>query len=1137
MHQKTGRFMRFICLFILLCGFGRNLQATEIREANAGLIDLRTWTADDSLRIYGEWRFFPDQLLLPKDFHKAIEQPGPIFLKPGTRFPDKISYGTYLLQVESPCRNCRIHFALPQVYVAGKIFVFDDKPADAIQPLFELGAVSPASATEIPQLSTTLTPSFEVKESGRFYVLAQVSNFHFYWGGLWQPPMFFIKEPTFPAGEFLSSTFLLGLLLFCMVHSTSLFLRRREDAAGRELALFSIVMLVRAAVFAFAWRFALMHSLIMWELLWDFLYVSLACASFLFYRFTAACFLDEASARVQRVLGGMAALQIAIFLLIPVASAEHPVSILYGFTALCETCSLVIIVKALRRQKEGSLLALIGITGLLVSGITSLLWKWGHTNFSAMGVEIGTAIFMICQTQIVAKRAASAFRRTQQLSRELVDKDRARTLFFHNISHELRTPLHGILGFLNVILKGQYGPIGDRLRDQLLKIIHLTNNLKDQVNSILDLARSKRGELNLLVQKFPLNLISCRVQEIIDGLRLKHPRVQFNLHQHLNQEQIFAHDAEKILIILRNLLGNAFKFSRAEAMNQVTLRLEQDREGLCITVSDTGIGFEPEQIPLIFKEFSQLEAGARRSYEGAGLGLSIVKELLELMQGRIEVQSAPALGSTFKVWIPEALESSGKLAAAPDKVHAIVPKALAPVILHPQTLEHPERFLVLVIDDNALNCEVIQDLLRMDGYRVLVAHGGRSGIRLIEAEHPHLVLLDLMMPEVSGEDVIRHLKAEEGLRDIPVILITARATEEDRLSGLDLGADDYLAKPLVPDELRLRVRNILSRDDINRQLATQEYQDKMSQLGEVIGDLAREWQSLHAGIAPELMEADDRVARAARLLPLAAMQKNILVKHLQQRLSGRPVQGLLDILPQPDAKHPATRELQDLRLTLATMPLPVEQAREIWRSIGQLPEDSIGAVAEIVHLCQSYLQLVDAAKNSRELMESVLGFSRQEHVEHIVDLRQAVQRSFYLLRMRAARLGIDVRVEVEPIFIFTIEASVQQILLVLLTNAIEALADVPIEDRWIEISSHLDPVSRRAQILVSNGGPALDPAVKAQLFRRGFSTKAEQGRGIGLSVARRLSRQLQGDLHTASGGQHTQFILILPGGHQSVRAS
>jgi CheY-like chemotaxis protein len=194
------------------------------------------------------------------------------------------------------------------------------------------------------------------------------------------------------------------------------------------------------------------------------------------------------------------------------------------------------------------------------------------------------------------------------------------------------------------------------------------------------------------------------------------------------------------------------------------------------------------------------------------------------MGGTIHLDSVPGQGSTFTVRIPEQAAApiqSLELRASVPESRTSDPENLG--IANPQSsVSRPsiqQAARILVIDDNPINCEVISDILDSHGYTVDVANGGQAGLEAIERQHPDLVLLDLMMPHVSGEDVLLHMKSRDEYKDIPVVLLTARASQEDRIHGLNLGADDYLAKPIISEEMSLRVHNTISRLNFAREAA------------------------------------------------------------------------------------------------------------------------------------------------------------------------------------------------------------------------------------------------------------------------------------------------------------------------------
>ncbi len=284
-------------------------------------------------------------------------------------------------------------------------------------------------------------------------------------------------------------------------------------------------------------------------------------------------------------------------------------------------------------------------------------------------------------------------------------------------------------------------------------------------------------------------------------------------------------------------MGNAFKFADPKRDNEVTLNIRFVNDELSIEVKDTGIGIAAEQQKEIFKEFVQAEGHASRSYEGSGLGLTMVKQFVELMNGTVAVKSEVGAGSMFTVCIPGGKEvhltsnrpghsqqpntrGSGDVAEVISKVAAeeAMQKNLTAVANDQITdsaviisNKKDGRYKVLVVDDNPINCEVLRDILEGSGYNVITALGGHECLDILRKQSVDLVLLDLMMPHLSGEDVIKQCKKEEKLRDIPIIVVTARASQDDRLYVLATGADEYLAKPIISDEIILRVRNTTAR--------------------------------------------------------------------------------------------------------------------------------------------------------------------------------------------------------------------------------------------------------------------------------------------------------------------------------------
>ncbi|HEY9805390.1 MAG TPA: ATP-binding protein, partial [Candidatus Obscuribacterales bacterium] len=307
-------------------------------------------------------------------------------------------------------------------------------------------------------------------------------------------------------------------------------------------------------------------------------------------------------------------------------------------------------------------------------------------------------------------------------------------------------------------------------------------------------------------------------------------------------------DLEKFDKVLYNLLSNAMKFTAAGGTITVSMQLAGDH--CLLQVKDTGIGIRPDQIPHLFERFRQAEGSVNRSYEGSGLGLALVKELVELHGGQISVESVYGEGTSFTVWLQTGLahlpadqvievpteaqasraaieladveaELSEKddLALPPTDGETLGLEAVVDTIAGQDRTAVAANSKVLVVDDNRDLRTYVSRVLRQAGYQVLTARNGGEGFKVAQAHRPDLIVTDLMMPLVSGLDMIQMLRASEALRGTPIILLTAKVDEDTRIEGAERGADAYLSKPFNDRELLAEVRNLLALKANERRVA------------------------------------------------------------------------------------------------------------------------------------------------------------------------------------------------------------------------------------------------------------------------------------------------------------------------------
>jgi PAS domain S-box-containing protein len=368
---------------------------------------------------------------------------------------------------------------------------------------------------------------------------------------------------------------------------------------------------------------------------------------------------------------------------------------------------------------------------------------------------------------------------------------RAKSDFLANMSHELRTPLNAIIGITEMLRDDAKEDSRNDLVEPLDRIHRAGRHLLHLINDILDLAKIEAGRLELSLEGLELAPLLHEVATTAEPLAAKNGnRLEVRFAAGLGRMRI---DAMRFRQIVLNLLSNACKFTQRGV---VTLEAWREPGGeadwLAVSVADTGIGMAPEQLGRLFQEFTQADASTTRKYGGTGLGLAISRRLCRMMGGDIAVESAPGRGSRFTVRIP-AYGITTTAATRTDTDTALVPRGT-----------HATGGRVLVIDDEETVRDLMRRFLTREGFEVVTAGNGVEGLALARELRPVLITLDVLMPGLDGWSVLKELKAEPELADIPVVMLTI-VDEKNR--GYALGAADYLTKPIDRD----RLRTLLSR--------------------------------------------------------------------------------------------------------------------------------------------------------------------------------------------------------------------------------------------------------------------------------------------------------------------------------------
>jgi signal transduction histidine kinase len=469
--------------------------------------------------------------------------------------------------------------------------------------------------------------------------------------------------------------------------------------------------------------------------------------------------------------------------------------------------------------------------GVLVAGLSPRLdFTEKYRGFLELAAgQVATAIANV-----------RALREAERRAEALAELDRAKTVFFSNISHEFRTPLTLMLGPLEDLLAGQQGTLTQAQRRQV-ELVHRNGlRLLRLVNSLLDFSRIETGRAAASYEATNLATLTAELASAFDSL-LEQSALKLVVHCPPLPEPVWV-DPQMWEKIVLNLLSNAFKFTFE---GEIRVALAWQGERVALAVSDTGTGIPPEELPRIFERFHRVQGAKGRSYEGSGIGLAMVQELVKLHGGTVQVESQVGQGTTFTVLLPtgnahlarERLDTARAPATPSQSAAAFIQEAASwrhspepgsalPSIWPPAPLA-PEATgahgglsgaRILVADDNADMREYMLRLLE-GRFTVEAVRDGQAALAAARALPPDLVLSDVMMPGLDGFGLLRELRADPRTASIPVILLSARAGEEATIEGLRAGANDYLVKPFSARELLARVegnvRTALARQDLD----------------------------------------------------------------------------------------------------------------------------------------------------------------------------------------------------------------------------------------------------------------------------------------------------------------------------------
>ncbi|MGB1216410.1 MAG: response regulator, partial [Saprospiraceae bacterium] len=422
------------------------------------------------------------------------------------------------------------------------------------------------------------------------------------------------------------------------------------------------------------------------------------------------------------------------------------------------------------------------------------------------GLGLLTAVYLwyLSKQRTRKKEAELALILEQEKSQTLKELDQFKSNFFANISHEFRTPLTLILSPLKDMKNGTF----DGNKERYIKMMYRNaSRLLDLVNQLLDLSKLESKKMTLKLTKGDITPYLKGLIYAFESLAVtKNIKYEIDFKK---ESLVTCFDKDKIQKIVNNLLSNAFKYTHDDGTINVVF--DTDGNYLILTVSDTGIGIPESQLNNIFDRFYQGQDTEEGTYDSSGIGLHLTKELIELHHGKIHVNSELDKGSNFIVNIPideDIYKDYERIDISLDEnIPSVEVVALEKVSVQ-KTYIPLESKQILVVEDNPDVRAYIKDILEKE-YQVVEAANGKIGLEKASELMPDLILSDVMMPEMDGFELGSLLRKNEKTSHIPIILLTARSMQEDRIEGLERGVDAYLTKPFDSEELLVRVRKLI----------------------------------------------------------------------------------------------------------------------------------------------------------------------------------------------------------------------------------------------------------------------------------------------------------------------------------------
>jgi diguanylate cyclase (GGDEF) domain len=820
--NNLEKYFAYIILFAGIVGLialfiGKdNWSSKKMPKAEKGVLNLTDWDfqKDGRISLSGEWEFYYGNLLTYEDFHNKKNKPTMSgYIKvPGKwdgysingKNIDGIGYGTYRLKVKLNGENENLMEGIDIYYKMLSYKLIIDNEVVCTN-----GTVGKDKGSSSPEMKERII-GFKPSER-EFEIILQVSNFNFSSGGIRSPIyMGDYKDITYEdKSSSLKDMFIFACLAIMGLYHIVLYIFLPKKKYTLYFGLICIISAIRTMFIGEA--LLIQNFLPMKYELYQIVNYGGTSANILaMAKFFYEIYPEEFSKKILVFINAYYMFFILVLVIFPYEIIVKTSDINNVILILDGLYFLKVLAKAVLNKREGSYMLLSGMGILFITVLNDIWYSNGKSNTGFYGLSsLGIVIFIFILAAMLSKIFSDAFLKVENLSEKLMSLDKMKDEFLANTSHELRTPLNGIIGISDSLTSGVAGELPPILKRNIDIISSSAKRLSSLVNDILDYSKLKHKDIELNIKQMNLrNVVDVVLTVFNTSMLHKYKKVSLKNKIRSNISKVYA-DEDRLYQIIYNLIGNAVKFTHK---GKISISALEKGDFLEVSVSDTGIGVPKDKLQDIFKSFEQADASVSREYGGTGLGLSITKKLVTLQGGEIYCQSELGKGSTFIFTLPLCKEKNTVHSNYPDiknnKIFNFTEEA--PIDFHFGIQPESGNLKILVVDDEMVNLQVMMNLLCLYGYSVNTALSGKDALKLIESEKFDLVILDVMMPKMSGYEVCTIIRKKFSLMELPVIMLTAKSQLSNICMGFQCGANDYVIKPFEKEELLMRIKTLIT---------------------------------------------------------------------------------------------------------------------------------------------------------------------------------------------------------------------------------------------------------------------------------------------------------------------------------------